>query len=85
MCTEPKTYSTQEWLVNKEHQVVDDALTGLVKCNPQLALLDIGRVVVIRDHLKLDKVKLLAGTSSGHEPSCAGFVGRGMLTASVQG
>lgn len=86
MCTdEPKTHLTKEWLVNEEHQVVDDALNGLVRCNPQLALLDIGRVIVIRDHLKLDKVKLLAGSSSGHEPACAGFVGRGMLTASVQG
>lgn len=86
MCTdEPNKYISKEWLVNEEHAVVDEALNGLVRCNPQLALLDIGRVVVLRDHLKLDKVKILAGSASGHEPAFAGFVGKGMLTASVQG
>ena len=32
-----------------------------------------------------DKVALISGGGSGHEPSHAGFVGKGMLTAAVAG
>lgn len=42
------------------------------------------RVVVRRD-LDKNKVALISGGGSGHEPAHLGFVGKGMLTAAVCG
>ncbi len=41
--------------------------------------------VVVRTDWDRSKVALVSGGGSGHEPSHAGFVGRGMLTAAVCG
>ncbi|MED5474169.1 MAG: dihydroxyacetone kinase subunit DhaK, partial [Pseudomonadota bacterium] len=41
--------------------------------------------VVVRSDWKKDKVSLISGGGSGHEPAHAGFVGRGLLTAAVCG
>ncbi|GLV48576.1 hypothetical protein CBL_06014 [Carabus blaptoides fortunei] len=86
MCSESnEPFTNGQWLINDVHTVVDEAIMGLVRCNPHLALLDIGRVVIRRDHQSHEGVKILSGGASGHEPCFAGFVGRGMLTAAVQG
>ena len=75
-------------LVNAPSNVVDEALEGLVTSNKALKLLKGHRVVVradVEDVIKAGKVALISGGGSGHEPSHAGFVGRGMLTAAVAG
>lgn len=41
--------------------------------------------VVIRRDWQKQKVALISGGGSGHEPAHAGFVGRGLLTAAVCG
>jgi ATP-dependent dihydroxyacetone kinase len=41
--------------------------------------------VVVRTDWTRDRVALVSGGGSGHEPAHAGFVGRGMLTAAVCG
>ncbi|MCH2630763.1 MAG: dihydroxyacetone kinase subunit DhaK, partial [Nisaea sp.] len=41
--------------------------------------------VVVRSDWKKDKVSLISGGGSGHEPAHAGFVGSGLLTAAVCG
>ncbi|MEE9322826.1 MAG: dihydroxyacetone kinase subunit DhaK, partial [Granulosicoccus sp.] len=41
--------------------------------------------VVYRGNVSPDKVALISGGGSGHEPAHAGFVGRGMLSAAVCG
>lgn len=74
-----------QWLINEEHSVINDTLLGIVKCHSELALLDFGKVVIRRNHLTMDKVKIVSGGASGHEPAYAGFVGQGMLTAAIQG
>ncbi|NXH37600.1 TKFC cyclase, partial [Dicaeum eximium] len=64
----------------------DDAVAGLVACNPGLRMLQ-GHRVVLRDDLPAirGRVALLSGGGSGHEPAHAGYVGKGMLTGVVAG
>lgn len=72
--------------VNNPHNVVNEAIEGLL-INEKLAVLDKFpevRVVVRKDWDK-SRVALISGGGSGHEPTHAGFVGEGMLTAAVCG
>lgn len=74
--------------LNRKEDVVTEAVDGVVAASGgKLARLD-GyphiRVVVRNDWTK-DRVALVSGGGSGHEPAHAGFVGKGMLTAAVCG
>lgn len=74
--------------INQKQDLVNEAIDGLLRnSGDRLARLD-GyphiRVVVRTDWNK-SKVALVSGGGSGHEPSHAGFVGKGMLTAAVCG
>ncbi|KAM9266937.1 triokinase/FMN cyclase [Cariama cristata] len=73
-------------LVNSVEGCADDALAGLVACNPGLRLLQGHRVVLRADLAAIHgRVALLSGGGSGHEPAHAGYVGKGMLTGVVAG
>ncbi|KAM6204686.1 triokinase/FMN cyclase [Sarcoramphus papa] len=73
-------------LVNSVAGCADDALAGLVACNPGLRLLQGHRVVLRADLVAIrDRVALLSGGGSGHEPAHAGYIGKGMLTGVVAG
>ncbi|XP_072722051.1 triokinase/FMN cyclase [Ciconia boyciana] len=73
-------------LVNSVAGCADDALAGLVACNPGLRLLQGHRVVLRADLVAIrGRVALLSGGGSGHEPAHAGYVGKGMLTGVVAG
>lgn len=74
--------------INKRENIVTEAIDGVVLASGgRLARLD-GfphiRVIVRADWDK-SHVALVSGGGSGHEPSHAGFVGNGMLTAAVCG
>ena len=72
--------------IHRPEDVVKEAIDGLL-INNKLAKLDRFpeiKVVVRKDWDK-SKVALVSGGGSGHEPSHAGFVGEGMLTAAVCG
>ena len=74
--------------INSRERLVNEAIDGTLRTGGgRLARLD-GyphiRVVVRTDWDK-SKVALISGGGSGHEPSHAGFVGKGMLTAAVCG
>uniref|UniRef100_A0A8D0HJF1 Triokinase/FMN cyclase n=1 Tax=Sphenodon punctatus TaxID=8508 RepID=A0A8D0HJF1_SPHPU len=73
-------------LVNSVSSCADDALTGLVACNPLIQLLQ-GHRVALRSDLEnvRGRVALLSGGGSGHEPAHAGYIGKGMLTGVVAG
>ncbi|NXD30455.1 TKFC cyclase, partial [Spelaeornis formosus] len=73
-------------LVTTVSGCADEALAGLVACNPGLRLLR-GHRVVLRDDLPAirGRVALLSGGGSGHEPAHAGYIGKGMLTGVVAG
>ncbi|XP_055669342.1 triokinase/FMN cyclase isoform X1 [Falco peregrinus] len=73
-------------LVNSVASCADDALAGLVACNPGLRLLQGHRVVLRADLVAIQgRVALLSGGGSGHEPAHAGYIGKGMLTGVVAG
>ncbi|MFN6978271.1 MAG: dihydroxyacetone kinase subunit DhaK, partial [Gemmobacter sp.] len=74
--------------INSRETLVTEAIDGLLRtASGRLARLD-GYPhikVVVRTEWDRSKVALVSGGGSGHEPSHAGFVGRGMLTAAVCG
>ncbi|MFD7503448.1 dihydroxyacetone kinase subunit DhaK [Streptomyces sp. NPDC059850] len=72
-------------LINVAETVVADALRGLAASHPDLAVDVENRVIVRRDAPVADKVALLSGGGSGHEPLHGGFVGPGMLDAACPG
>lgn len=74
--------------INKKEDIVTETVDGIVATsNGKLARLDGYPYirVVVRDDWDKTKVALVSGGGSGHEPSHAGFVGQGMLTAAVCG
>jgi ATP-dependent dihydroxyacetone kinase len=74
--------------INTKDTLVTEAIDGLIRTSGgRLARLD-GYPhikVVVRTDWDKAKVALVSGGGSGHEPSHAGFVGQGMLTAAVCG
>ncbi|WP_117235586.1 dihydroxyacetone kinase subunit DhaK [Vibrio maerlii] len=75
-------------LNNKESFVIDSIQGTLYSAQREnLTLLDFENdiKVVARNDWNKDKVALICGGGSGHEPAHAGFVGKGMLTAAVCG
>ena len=71
-------------LINAVDSVVPDMCSGLVLANPTLSLIAKYKIILRREQGK-DKVRLISGGGSGHEPAHAGFVGDGMLDAAVCG
>lgn len=74
--------------INTRETLVTEAIDGTLRtAGGRLARLD-GYPhikVVVRTDWDKSKVALVSGGGSGHEPSHAGFVGQGMLTAAVCG
>ncbi|MEM1129897.1 MAG: dihydroxyacetone kinase subunit DhaK [Pseudomonadota bacterium] len=74
--------------MNLKENLVTEAIDGMLRtAGGRLARLD-GYPhikVVVRTDWDRSKVALVSGGGSGHEPSHAGFVGQGMLTAAVCG
>ncbi|XP_011299957.1 bifunctional ATP-dependent dihydroxyacetone kinase/FAD-AMP lyase (cyclizing) [Fopius arisanus] len=73
--------------INSADNAVHETLSGLCTVYPGLNYHSLKRVVVRADFDERDKNKVstICGGGSGHEPFAAGFVGRGMLSASVAG
>ncbi|RUV38706.1 dihydroxyacetone kinase subunit DhaK [Mesorhizobium sp. M7A.F.Ca.MR.148.00.0.0] len=74
---------------NRRETIVTEALDGLLRTigSGDLARLD-GYPeikVILRADWDKTKVSVVSGGGAGHEPSHAGFVGKGMLTAAVSG
>ncbi|HEM3455576.1 dihydroxyacetone kinase subunit DhaK [Streptococcus suis] len=72
-------------IINQPEHVVDEMLKGLVFMHQDLVDRIDGFDVIIRKAEKSGKVGIISGGGSGHEPSHAGFVGKGMLSAAVCG
>ncbi|GAY68129.1 hypothetical protein CUMW_261770 [Citrus unshiu] len=77
-------------LISDPNDVVTEFIEGLVETYPGLQFLDgFPQVkVVLRADVSsatYNKVAVISGGGSGHEPAHAGFVGEGMLTAAICG
>ena len=74
--------------INARENIVIEAIDGLIAASSgKLARLDgFPHIkVVIRADWNKQKVALISGGGAGHEPSHAGFVGQGLLTAAICG
>jgi phosphoenolpyruvate---glycerone phosphotransferase subunit DhaK len=72
-------------LINSPDDVVKDALRGMAAAHPELRV-DVENQIVYRADAPIsNKVGLISGGGSGHEPMHGGFVGPGMLDAAAPG
>ena len=73
-------------VINNPEAVVHEMIEGMVQAYPdKLRHLEGTTVIVRADAPVPGKVTVISGGGSGHEPSHAGYVGRGMLDAAVAG
>ena len=71
-------------IMNTPETFVYDMCHGLAAAHPELEFVEKYKVVKKKD-INDNKVSLISGGGSGHEPAHAGFVGKGMLDAAVCG
>ena len=71
--------------INKPENVENEMLDGIAKMHPEYVRRLDGLDVIVRSEKKKDKVALISGGGSGHEPAHAGYVGYGMLDGAVAG
>ncbi len=72
-------------IINKVEDIVIEMCEGIVKAHPEQLAFSKKYKIIKRKHLNKDKVTLISGGGSGHEPAHAGFVGKGMLDVAVCG
>ena len=72
-------------IINKPDDVVVEMLKGLVLSRPDLIGFIPEKRVVYRKDPYLNKVAIISGSGSGHEPDQAFYVGKGMLDAACAG
>jgi len=72
-------------LINEVEKVVEESLQGLVKAHADLVKLHPSVRAVLRVDSPKEKVAVISGGGSGHEPMHTGFVGFGMLDAACPG
>ena len=71
-------------IINQPQTVVAEMINGIVAAHPHLTA-DHKYRFIHKKELDKNKVTLISGGGSGHEPAHAGFVGLGMLDAAVCG
>lgn len=71
-------------IINTPESFVYDMCHGIAKAHPELEFVEKYKVVK-KASINKNKVTLISGGGSGHEPAHAGFVGKGMLDAAVCG
>jgi len=72
-------------ILNKVEDLVIEMCDGMVKAHPTLLVFNKKFKVLSRAKANKQKVSLISGGGSGHEPAHGGFVGTGMLDAAVCG
>ena len=73
-----------EKIINNYEDIVPEMCQGMILTYPELVW-DKEYNIISRRRLRKDKVTLISGGGSGHEPAHGGFVGQGMLDAAVCG
>ncbi|NCA91802.1 dihydroxyacetone kinase subunit DhaK [bacterium] len=71
-------------IINTPETFVYDMCHGIAKAHPELEFVEKYKVIK-KAEINPNKVSLISGGGSGHEPAHAGFVGKGMLDAAVCG
>ncbi|HVZ45904.1 MAG TPA: dihydroxyacetone kinase subunit DhaK [Ramlibacter sp.] len=71
--------------VNDTGSLLQEALEGLAAAHGELLALHLEPTFVRRRQRSVNKVALISGGGSGHEPLHCGFIGQGMLDAACPG
>ena len=71
--------------INDIDSVMRESIGGMLEAHPGLLRAEFEPTFVVRAQRASNKVALLSGGGSGHEPLHAGFVGRGMLDGACPG
>lgn len=71
--------------INNPEDIVEETVRGYVKAYGGRIRKIPGCDVVARKKMTKDKVGVIIGNGSGHEPACLGFVGENMLDANAYG
>src|SRR4029450_13504995 len=72
-------------LINNPQDIVAEALQGIETAHPDLRVDHQHKIIYRGDAPRPDKVGIISGGGSGHEPLHGGFVGLGMLDAACAG
>lgn len=72
-------------IMNTPENMVQEMCTGMVLAHGDKLRYNKKSKLLIRKELNKNKVTLISGGGSGHEPAHAGFVGEGMLDVAVCG
>ncbi len=72
-------------LINNVNNIVTEMLDGITLSYGDIVKRIEGFNVITRTNIDKNKVALISGGGSGHEPAHAGYVGTGMLSAAVAG
>jgi len=72
-------------IINAAEDVVPQMIEGMVLAHPDLLDWHRKYKIIKRKQMNSDKVTLISGGGSGHEPAHGGYVGKGMLDAAVCG
>ena len=72
-------------IINDPSDAVSEFISGLLYQFPNKLVKLQNHNVLLRPSLENDRVHLLSGGGSGHEPSHAGWIGNGMLSGAILG
>ena len=73
-------------LINSPENVVSESLVGFASAHANLVKVEFNPTYIVRaDAPVKNKVAIISGGGSGHEPMHGGFVGKGMLDAACPG
>lgn len=73
-------------IINDPNEVVQEMIAGMISASPnQLKQVEGTTVITRKDAPVENKVGIVSGGGSGHEPAHAGYIGKGMLDAAVLG
>ncbi len=71
--------------INKQENITEEMLEGLVLANQQLLSLEQENLIVNKQLKNAERVAVVTLDAAGHEPAPAGFVGEGMIDIAVIG
>ena len=69
-------------IINSPETFVIEMCKGIAKAHPELEFVEKYKLIK-KKNINPDKVSLISGGGSGHEPAHAGYVGTGMLDCAV--
>jgi phosphoenolpyruvate---glycerone phosphotransferase subunit DhaK len=71
--------------INKVDNILSESLSGFAAAHSDLVLLHLEPNFLTRKNIAKNKVAIISGGGSGHEPLHAGYIGHGMLDAACPG